>query len=185
MIIKWFYHLIKFQKLSAESFGLLTHALGFWEGSYKKKRFWALQGEDFFREKSNSWENKKNQRKTYCRANFWKKSLLSSFLKLIRTKQRSKKGLFSSIFLLNIAFKPHKRQRSQFPRQNYKSKRWKPSEGENQYCINISFLLLSLLFLIILFNLLFDSIYFFILLIILYILIILLFFIFWWVDWCE
>ena len=118
-------------------------------------------GRGFFLEKKQLLrKQKKNKKKTYCRANFWKKGLLSSFLKLIRTKQRSKKGLFSSIFLLNIAFKPHKRQGSQFPRQNYKSKRWKPSEGENQYCINIfsySFLCFFYYFYLILF----DSIWFF------------------------
>ena len=133
-------------------------------------------------------KTKEKQRKPTAEPTFEKRSLLSSFLKLIRTKQRSKKGLFSSIFLLNIAFKPHKRQGSQFPRQNYKSKRWRSYEGENQYCINIFFysFLYYLLFFVVLFNFLFDSIYFYFYFCVDYLLIIfLLFLIFWWVEWCK
>ena len=82
--------------------------------------------------------------------------------KSIRTNQKQKQKFFffSILILKQHSFKSNKRQDLNFQAKNTiktVNTLWK----ENQYCINISFLLLSLLFLIILFNLLFDSIYFF------------------------
>ena len=107
--------------------------------------------------------------------------LLFQFSSVENQKSNQKSFLFLLDFSFKTAFKSNKRLQSQFPRQNYKSKRWTPSEGR----INNASTSFSTLFFIIfvLFNFLFDLIFYYC---VDYLLIIfLLFLIFWWVEWCK
>ena len=129
MIIKWFYHLIKFQKLSAESFGLLTHALGFWEGSYKKKSFGALQGDLILGEKF--WEKKLSQKNRVSTASLLQEQKKEfSFSKHFHPYQTTKSKFLFFYFSFKHSIEANKIQGSQFSSKEHKSKRWKPSEGK-------------------------------------------------------
>ena len=174
--------------------------LRFWEESYINNIFSNYQGDLSF-EKKNLLEKKKlserkqkkpfeeNSKKTYCTYTLLPNTRKGSFPSFdfhpYKPKTREKKFFFFSILLLKQHSSLTRGYSLIFQAKNT-IKTVNTLWRENQYCINISFLLLSLLFfLIISFNLLFDSIYFFILLIILYTNHFIIFFIFWWVDWCE
>ena len=78
--------------------------LGFWEGSYKKKLFFALEGDPILgKKKSNVTKPKKKPRNHHCRPfSRTKKKLSFSYSKEFNRTNL----LFLLIFLLKVVFKP-------------------------------------------------------------------------------
>ena len=111
-----------------------------------------LEKKNFHKRQKNLLQNPKKAKKT-------KGFLLFQFSSVENQKPNQKSFLFLLDFSFKTAFKSNKRLQSQFPRQNYKSKRWTPSEGR----INTASTSFSTPFFIIfvLFNFLFDLIFYY------------------------
>ena len=106
---------------------------------YKNKNIWLCSRRSFLLEKKFSFGKKRGP----CCQNQKKKKKKKTFHQKAFIRTKSKKNFFSPYFLLKTTFKSNKRLQSQFSSQE-QIKTVNTLWRENQYCINIYFLLLSL-----------------------------------------